>query len=728
MPRRLLCKLCILLVIVLVTGSQTVQENDAYMSAGNTARNGNAFYALRSCHQVLHGDSGEFFSPDYLCSSPALWCNWTLQVHHGKRMQLYLEDLTPTQTCHLKTDQIHLDESPVAAGESRILERCWGRARYTSVTNTVHVVQLIGPNPNPPHRGFYGRFWAFGQSESSPETTSVSQSSVTEVSLEEEKEEEEEEKEIEGVMHVSSHENSTSTPPLPVENAEGLLANSVDMSPDLGSWTQQLAATTTGPWEKNSGEIRKTRGGAEHQDGTSQSSSHHDDFAFVEPVSMTTGAQGGAMADEDRQFSPDWKHNVSHTSAPTYTTHPSTMSTYNTPPTMSSSAMYSLTTGEVNPVFTNSSTSTATYKYEVTQTAEETYPAGSKMESGPEGEEVSDALPLEMLLANSAGTFQTGSEESNKETRPSSSMKPKPSHRLMGKALQTQTTRNAPEHPHLPGGLLLEVAMEIGLDHAHAESWDQIRNSFRGAVETMIQKELENSNPSSVSLKRSKKLSVGALFIVWVQLGQSEEVNRTLGVLRSTLQGLRGRSLGPRSTKSRGIIVSVSVEDIDECETQLVVCDVHADCVNEFGSYSCHCHHGYSPGLGGAVCVEAAECARTSFPMILYIICFLLSFLVALLLVVLGVLYHRYHRGAFLPRCQHGSICSDVVAANDVNNNSRLRNAKKRSVDPSSRPPPPPPPVRLSRGACPAPDLPLLKFNTLAPSEDFEGKLQSERL
>lgn len=129
------------------------------------SRQQNAFYALRSCHQILHGDRGEFFSPDYLCSNPALWCNWTIQVQPGKRVQVYLEDLTPEHVCHLKTDQIHLDESPVSAGERRILERCWRSSVYTSVSNTVHVVQLIRPNLNPPHRGFYGAYQAFGLPE-----------------------------------------------------------------------------------------------------------------------------------------------------------------------------------------------------------------------------------------------------------------------------------------------------------------------------------------------------------------------------------------------------------------------------------------------------------------------------------------------------------------------------------------------------------------------------------
>lgn len=42
----------------------------------------------------------------------------------------------------------------------------------------------------------------------------------------------------------------------------------------------------------------------------------------------------------------------------------------------------------------------------------------------------------------------------------------------------------------------------------------------------------------------------------------------------------------------------------------MVLCDAHTECVNEFGSYSCHCIHGYREvphGPGASVCVASAE-------------------------------------------------------------------------------------------------------------------------
>uniref|UniRef100_A0A3B1IE69 EGF-like domain-containing protein n=1 Tax=Astyanax mexicanus TaxID=7994 RepID=A0A3B1IE69_ASTMX len=391
-----MCELCPLICL-----------SACFPEQGFRALEGSAFFALRSCHQILGGDSGEFFSPDYLCSSPALWCNWTIQVPRGKRVKLYLEDLTPDYTCHLKMDQIHLDESPVAAGGAQILERCWQSARYTSISNTVHVVQLIGPNPNPPHRGFYAQYQAFGPVE---------------------------------------------PPPAPTVGGEC-----------VGRW-----------------------------------------------------GEGGWVV-----------------------------------------------------------------------------------------------------------------------------------------------------------------------------------------------------------------LSDGVLLILWVQFGsgQNEE-------LQSTLQNLKGKSIKPHGANSHGTVSSISVEDINECETRLVMCDVNAECVNEFGSYSCHCLHGYSPGLGGAMCVDpkTEDCSRASFPELLYVVCVLLGFLIALLLLVLGVIYRRYHRGAFLPHCHSSSTRSFTAAASDANNNSNSDCGLNGGSDPcSSRPLPPPPPLRLPREPPNSLDLPLLKFTPLAPSGGFEAKLQSEK-
>ncbi|KAA8593146.1 hypothetical protein FQN60_018601, partial [Etheostoma spectabile] len=97
-----------------------------------------------------------------MCSNPPLWCNWTIQVDPAKRIHLHLEDLTPSDACHLKEDQVHLDEPVGHLNAHKVLQKCWREAKYTSLSNIVYVVQLIGGWPSSPYRGFHGRYQAFG--------------------------------------------------------------------------------------------------------------------------------------------------------------------------------------------------------------------------------------------------------------------------------------------------------------------------------------------------------------------------------------------------------------------------------------------------------------------------------------------------------------------------------------------------------------------------------------
>lgn len=129
------------------------------MASPSSSGGDGAFFALRSCHQQLGGDAGEFFSPDYLCSNPPVWCNWTIRVDPRKRVHLDLEDLTPDDVCHHKQDQLHVEDP---AGGHRLLLKCWREAKFISSTNLLEVVLLIGGWPSAPYRGFYGRYHAFG--------------------------------------------------------------------------------------------------------------------------------------------------------------------------------------------------------------------------------------------------------------------------------------------------------------------------------------------------------------------------------------------------------------------------------------------------------------------------------------------------------------------------------------------------------------------------------------
>lgn len=216
--------------------------------------------------------------------------------------------------------------------------------------------------------------------------------------------------------------------------------------------------------------------------------------------------------------------------------------------------------------------------------------------------------------------------------------------------------------------------------------------------------------------------------------------------------------------------VYVCVSDVNECETQLMLCDINADCVNQFGSYSCHCRPGFQDesrlGSGGTVCVDVraagthdltqyaelnsqpyfklnrikesrgehlltscclpAGCSSSLSAETkgVYVLFFLLSSLILMLLAAAGMLYHRHHQGAFLVRCHSGSISPPDL--NNNNNNRYHDNSYSSPADSDLPPPPPPPPARGFREGwpqvkerCPAMDLQLLRFSPLLLSDSY---------
>lgn len=184
---------------------------------------------------------------------------------------------------------------------------------------------------------------------------------------------------------------------------------------------------------------------------------------------------------------------------------------------------------------------------------------------------------------------------------------------------------------------------------------------------------------------------------------------------------------------------------MNECGTQLVLCDANADCVNGFGSYSCRCRPGFQDasrlGSGGTVCVgvktTGAPPLRCASPVTsgcdrllthcrlpagcasglsaetkgVYVLFFLLSSLVLMLLAAGGLLYHRHRRGAFKVHCHSTSS----VSASDPGNSHHLR-----AVEPEL--PPPPPPARSFRDGWPAVELPLLRFSSMLPSDGYKER------
>ncbi|XP_022065319.1 uncharacterized protein zgc:66455 [Acanthochromis polyacanthus] len=630
---------------------------------------GSAFFALRSCHQLLHGDSGEFFSPDYLCSNPSLWCNWTIQVDAGKRINLHLEDLTPDDSCHLKKDQIHVDEPTGHVVGHKVLQKCWREAKYTSSSNTLYVVLLIGGWPSPPYRGFYGRYQAFGppvvynpqegftlrSSESEPSAAHMDTGEFETVMNSEA---------TESVNSDLTHGYSDQRNKEWDQAADNEVGENLHLPSENYSHVYQFPAEPTTPPYRT---VRSGRG-VPHQVSRSDTAVHPDDSQHHElRTSTPTAIRRNVEAAEESR----------------------------------------------------------------THRRLEEKSADGPEEAEEEAENRMDVMqPSEQLPSPSEGSEPQHTQQSHPQPN---MVEPLSDHRGI------LNRRNHSESPHLPGDHLFEIAVELNFSQDLEESWDNEARSLLLSVKNMISKQLEILHtPLSISSKRIKRLNAGVLYILWLQIGQEPGGLQVHRVIHSALQSLIAAGVGLRGNHRKAVILSVSTADVNECGTQLVLCDINADCVNRFGSYSCHCRPGFQDesrlGSGGTNCVDvkAAGCSSglSSEAKGVYVLFFLLSSLILMLLVAAGMIYHRHRQGTFLVRCHSNSS----ISSPDHNNNHHHPDDGYSSPTDCDLPPPPPP-VRGPRegwgqvkGHGPAVDLPLLRFSPLLPPDSYMDPQESGKM
>ncbi|XP_045061708.1 uncharacterized protein zgc:66455 isoform X2 [Coregonus clupeaformis] len=693
---------------------------------------GNAFFALRSCHQVMRGESGEFFSPDYLCSNPPLWCNWTIQVDPGKRVLLHLEDLTQSDACSGKLDQIHLDEPLGVAGGHRILEKCWREAKYTSLSNILHVVQLIRGKPSPPHRGFYGRYEAFV-----PPVTYNAYGDTTE-----------EDRKL--MAEPKAKELEPFPPPrsftqfLPMKGGESTEAVLLERptlpaqtNPEVvfdyfDELTSSSASNELPPWEAEEPMVRQ---------GT---------FKFPrvqrEEEDWNRGVSEGTEADESHLTEEDWEVGnfsgdvVDHEShLPLTPTPPMVVTRQGTSwsgrgATQTHTAHPGSDPSTHQPPVLNPTPSAMRRNVDAqTQTSNTIPPTESNIVShttdmDDQGVQSGNKELLKMTMDESTAPSDT---HTTIETQDPFDHLPNMVEPFFD-SRHYEKARNHTEVPHLPEDHLFEVAVEVNFLVAPEENWDHLVRSLLISVKSLINEQLEIVHtPKTLSSKRIKRLSAGVLCILWLHIGGGPEGVKVHGTLHLALQELLERVVSPRGSSTRGVIVSVSTADVNECVTHLVLCDINAECVNRFGSYACRCHSGFEDmsrlGSGGTICVDTKVAGCTSARssgMIkgIYVVCFLLSFLILLLLCTVGVLYHRHHRGAFLVHCRSSSLGSvPPIPPPDYKNNECNDNSSIRT---DSELPPPPPPIRRPKegwshpkDCCPSVDL--LRFRSLVPLDGY---------
>ncbi|XP_041837753.1 uncharacterized protein zgc:66455 [Melanotaenia boesemani] len=658
-------------------GAQGNTEGATRLSDGHGG-DGSAFFALRSCHQLLRSDSGEFFSPDYLCSNPPLWCNWTIQVDPEKRIHLHLEDLTPDETCQLKQDQIHVDEPAGHLGGHKVLQRCWQEAKYTSSSNTLYVVLLIGGWPSPSYRGFYGRYQAFGPPVVyNPREGFAMRRKVTDPTP--------------ALAHFADIGSVMNSEQMEVANSDAM----------YDYYDQHLAMTAGLPWESDAEEV------GENLYPSSENYSHVYQFLAAHTVPPSTqrtfrsgrGTAHSHLSQSDSAVlpsSPLQKH-VGHRNGLKRSTNTSSTAQSNVvEDAAAEGASRPQSTMEVQKTAHTSEQAREDNGLKVSKASDHLLPPSD----GPEPQQTDPNRPRPNVVeqrSDHRGNFNR---------------------------------KNLSEIPHLPGDHLFEVAVEVNFSQDLEESWDNLARLLLLSVKASISKQLDALQKQlSLSSKRIKRLNAGALYILWLQIGQEPGGVHVHRAVHSAMQGLLATGISLRVHRRNAVVMSVSTADVNECGTQLVLCDMNAECVNHFGTYSCHCRPGFQDesrlGSGGTICVDTEGAGCSSGPSSetkgVYALFFLLSSLILTLLVVAGMLYHRHHRGAFLVRCQSSS---NISPPDPNNNHHHPDDSYSSPTEPDL--PPPPPPARGARDGwapvkerCPPVDLPLLRFSPLLPPDGY---------
>ncbi|XP_010887577.1 uncharacterized protein zgc:66455 isoform X2 [Esox lucius] len=691
-------------------------ENYAYRPADDHhVSGGNAFLALRSCHQVLRGESGEFFSPDYMCSNPPLWCNWTIQVDPGKRVYLHLEDFTPADACPGKLDQIHLDEPMGVAGGHSILEKCWSQASYVSLSSTLHVVLLIGGNPSPAHRGFYGRYKAL-----EPPVTYYANAGATEEP-----------------MMTKPTIRKPKPLPVPIGFAR--------FSPTNGGGSREaISFQLPTPPAQAKPEVLFVD--FFHQIPPSVANELPSEEPVVEEGTSTFSPVQGedwnrGISDETEEIESktdgqstedDWNvmnlggdlvsrnsDVLSTPSSPGVVTHRGTSRSVRKTTLNRTEQTQSLNPRPLSPntstmrrnVDAQSQGTTGTAKQHVPPTVSNMfYTKDMNDRDGVAGNQEWQNITAD---ASTATSYTPSPIEARDPFDHFPNMVEPFSKRRYEKV------RNHSEVPHLPG---VNLTTE--------EDWNHIAKTLLISVKSLMNQQFKMVYTDVLSCKRIKRLNAGVLYIFWLHTGDGPTRTTAHWNPHQVLKELLNREVSPSNSSARSVVISVSAVDVNECSTQLTLCDVNADCVNRFGSYECHCHPGYrdmSPlGSGGTLCVNTTGTGHYSYSSAqmgdliigIYVVCFLVSFLI-LLLCAAGVLYLRRHQGAFAISCWRSGL--PPIPPPDYKRNNGGNGDGSISTHPELPPPPPPPIRRPKEGwvhpqdCCPSVDLPLLRFSPLRP-------------
>ncbi|XP_058658360.1 uncharacterized protein LOC131556005 isoform X1 [Ammospiza caudacuta] len=520
------------------------------------------FFPIRSCHRVLRDGSGLFHLPLHVDIKANIWCNWTIWAGPQKHIVIYVQGFQGSDGCGNNQDRI-IFQGVSSSLETKVVFACHNRGTlvFAAQATEVQVLLLSGSGSRShEYRYFRGQYYVFRDSEavdSSNDTIAAPQEPVQETS----KNESWRTVETKGLLSML-----TAPPGPPTAPAGGRIQPGVVSPEEMGQHSPDLME--------------------DDQSGANQSERGQDETRLEKNLKDRGSKGREAEGDMLMEPAPAGQDTGGKAEPPALELSPGTALVTVVPCHLAGSPCSEMPSSSVGVSASGSPSEVAAAAHH-TQTPELAEPPLSTSTKPPlypsPGVTAADVVPLggrteEILdLISSVGN-DTG--------------------------LQSQ---------HHPGDVLFEVTAEIKPKDWIPHGVSEVQKGLLESLKDHIQKNLKLSanRVSEIKLKDVKRTSDANLLLTfWLHL-EPEDRNVSL-LLRSHLEELLGTSVGVEKLQ----LVSLFVEDVNECQAGLGLCGEEAECFNGVGTYLCRCKQGYedhSPTKSGTLCIRAPRAGISTF-------------------------------------------------------------------------------------------------------------------
>ncbi|XP_068042546.1 uncharacterized protein [Anomalospiza imberbis] len=532
------------------------------------------YFPIRSCHLIFQDGSGLFYLPLHADIKPNIWCNWTIWAGPQKHIVIYVQGFQGSDGCGHNQDKI-IFQGVSSSVETKVVFACHNRGTliFAARATEVQVLFLSGSSSRShEYKHFRGQYYVFRDPEtvgSSSDTTAAPQEPVQGTSK----------KESWRTVVTKGLLSRLTAPPGPPAAPPGGRIQPDTVSPEEeGQHSPDLMQDTQSGNRSEHGQD-ETRLEKNLKDGGSKGRETGDDM-LVEPA--PAGQDTGGKAE---------------------------------PPALE------LTKGDTEP-------GTALV------TMVPCHPAGSPCSQMPSSSVgVSDTSPTLGQASGSPSEVTTAAHHTqtpelaepplNTSTQPPLYASPGVTAAdvvsLGGRTEELFDLMSSVENDtglqsqHHPGDVLFEVTVEIKAKDWIPHSGSEFQKDLLESLKNHIQKNLKLSanRVSEIKLKDVKRTrDTNLLLTFWLHL-EPEERNVSL-LLRSHLEELLGSSVGMEKLQ----LVSLFVEDVNECQAGLGLCGEEAECFNGVGTYLCRCKKDYedhSPTKSGTLCIRSPRAGTSTF-------------------------------------------------------------------------------------------------------------------